>query len=323
MYGLPCVHYIILKFWHCLRRNSRKLQESTEPIEIRAFDQTVNSEAADKNVFNDKKLKPARIYSLYFNLYIWIWILYLAIVADNEEYEEKYQYHDILFAVNILGYVHVPSFALYMYAEVFFCWEWELLGKVKTEKTCRTYFEQLTKTAPVVTVTISAYHMKSSYYTGSYKWDGKSVSYTMPCQAKVVDYEESREFAFSRWEDITPSLDSLSLDTSKLTKLVLTKTAYLGDEDTRNKLSQLVTELDSSVRGMSPNSEVETIIKEDITEFNDEFVAYLESQQQKWWLKRWVLVFATFFLCTWVYRIFFFTSTQRVDVRIQKSIYAS
>ena len=320
MYGLPFVHYTILKFRRCLRPNSRKLlKESTEPIEIRLCNKTLNSKLADKNIFSDKHPKLVRVYSLYFNVWVWIWILYLAITADLEEYEERY--HDVRLVGNILGYIHVPSFALYLYAETFFCWEWDLLGKIEEEKTCRTYTNALTEARPVVTVNVSAWHSETSYHIGSYRLDGRTHNYIMPCQSKVVDYEESREFSVTRWGDITPSLDSLSLEPSKLTKLVLTKTVYLGDEETRTKFTELVSELDSSVRRMSPESEVETILNEDVAGFNDKFLAYLENQRPKWWLKRWVLLVASFLLCTWIYRIVFSASTQKARVRIQKSIY--
>lgn len=147
-------------------------------------------------------------------------------VFGIEEYEEKF--HDIRLAGNIIGYVHVPSFALFMYAEVFFCWEWNHLGKIEGKKTCRSYVEELSKAPPVVTVTVEAWHSETCYHSGSYVLGGRTHNYTMPCQTKVVDYTESREFCILRWEDMTPSLDSLSLEPSKLTKLVLMKTVSLA-----------------------------------------------------------------------------------------------
>ena len=46
---------------------------------------------------------------------------------------------------------------------------------------------------------------------------------------------------------------------------------------------------------MNPESEMEIVTEEDIPGFKDKFLAYWESQQPKWWLKRCVLI-ASFFL---------------------------
>lgn len=321
IYCFPLVHYAIERIYNCYRSDpkAQKLENTTEPAEPNPDGQLENvSELYDKEVF-EKDVSLRRIYSMHFNVWVWIWIIYFAASSGSEDF--KLNYPGTRKICNIYGYVHLPLLTLYMCIETFFCWEWKYLGNIMEEKTCRTYIKELIEARPIVIAKAVAWHFETRTRTVPYQIGGNTYYRTETYQERVVDYEEARDFIFSKWEDLSKNPDTLKLDDAKLTRIVMLKTVHLGDEETLIKFNQLVSEVENSVRSMSPGSHIDSVKEDGIPGFKDRLLAYWETRQPRWWIKRYVFVVASFLLLSWVYRIVFTLVSQKAHLRIVKKVY--
>lgn len=315
IFCFPLLHYIILKICICMRSEKSK-QQKLEDTEMAEQSSDNEPYYTGKDVFiYDITLK--RIYSIHCNVWVWLWILYFAITAGAEDDE----YPGTRKIGNIYGYILIPLLSLYMYVESFFCLEWKYLGNIMEEKTCRAYIKELTETRPIVIAKVTAFHYETRMRQVPYTIGGNTYYRTEPYQEKVVDDEDFEIFSFTRWDDITPNPETLSLESSKLTRIVLTKNVIFGDEETQEKFNELMAEVEAKVRAESPESQIESIRENDIPGFKERLLAYWECQEPRWWVNKHVFVIASFLLLTWVYRVFFSVVSQKAHVGIEKKIY--
>ena len=142
-----------------------------------------------------------------------------------------------------------------------------------------------------------------------------------PYQEKVIDEQEFEFFSFARWEDTTPDPDSLSLDSSKLTRINLTKSVIFGDEETREKFNELQAEVEAKVRLANPELQIESISESIIAGFKDRLLAYWELSKPRWWVRKCVFVIVSFLLLSWVYRLILSAVSQKAYVAIEKKVY--
>ena len=174
----PILHYIALKIFHCMRSDRRKQKlEDTENKDQNTTDEPYYT-GKDAAIY-DITLK--RIYSLHCNIWVWLWILYFIITAgaDDDEFPATRKIG------NIYGYIIIPLLTLYMCVETFFCLEWEYLGNIMEEKTCRTFIKELTETRPNVFAKAIAFHYETRYREVPYTIGGityyRTIRITCPC----------------------------------------------------------------------------------------------------------------------------------------------
>lgn len=311
----PILHYIALKVFYCMRSEKRRqnLEDDTEIKEQNTTDEPYYT-GKDAAIY-DITLK--RLYSLHCNIWVWLWILYFIITAgaDDDEYPGTRKIG------NIYGYIIIPLLTLYMCVETFFCLEWEYLGNVMEEKTCRTFIKELTETRPAVFAKAIAFHYETRYRQVPYTIGGNTYYRMEPYQEKIIDDEDFDVFSFARWEDITPDPESLHLESSKLTRINLTKSVIFGDDETREKFNELLAKVETEVRAANPESQIETIRESDISGFKDRLLAYWELSQPRWWVRKRVFAVVSFLLLSWVYRLVLSTVSQKAYVSIEKKIY--
>ena len=72
------------------------------------------------------------------------------------------------FIFNILGYIHVPAFILFLWRETFCSWEFEYLSSIVEGKTCKAYILELREQMPVKTMCVGAYHLETRQRTYTY-----------------------------------------------------------------------------------------------------------------------------------------------------------
>ena len=310
---VPIIHYGILKVYR--GRQASKGQEG-KPEELE--NQSEISESDTEDVFK-QDISFWRIFSMHSTAWVYLWIIYFAASAGSQDFEDDYP--GTRTVANIFGYVHVPLFVIFLYIETFFSWEWKYLSNIIEEKSCRVYIRELTEATPTVTATAVAWHFETRTRTVAYMVNGNTHYRTETYQEKVIDYTESRNFHFARWEDISPSPDTLSLDPNKLTRIIMLKTVLFGDEETESLFKQVMTELEASVRKVYPSSYVDSAKEDEIPGFESRLLAYWEIKEPKWWIKKRVYVLASFLLMVWVYRIVFSLTTQKACFKIVKKIY--
>ena len=309
---VPIIHYAILKVR--ASRSKKKKEEKSEDLEK----QCEISQTDTDQVFK-QDISFWRIFSMHATAWVLFWIVYFAATAGSESFEKNYP--GTRTVLNIFGYVHVPLFIIYLYVETFFSWEWKYLKNIIEEKSCRVYIRELTEASPEVTLSAIAWHFETRTRTVPYTVNGNTYYRTETYQEKVIDHTESRTFSFARWEDVSPSPDTLALDPNKLTRIMMLKHVLSGDEATEMAVKQSMDELEELVRGICPASHVDSVKEDEIPGFKSKLLAYWEIKEPKWWIKKRVYVIASFLLAGWIYRTVFSLATQKACFKIVKKIY--
>ena len=135
-----------------------------------------------------------RLYSLHCNIWVWLWVLYFIIAASANDDE----YVGTRAIGNIYGYILIPLLTIYMCVEAFFCLEYEYLGNILEEKTCKAFIKELTETRPAVFAKSVAFHFETRYRQVPYTIGGNTYYRTEAYQEKVIDDEDFKGRLFIR-----------------------------------------------------------------------------------------------------------------------------
>lgn len=316
-YFIPVIHYFCIG---ACKTKKYGTEGGTCDATLDVENQYTVSKEESKEILKSEK-SVSRVLSMHFTFWAYVWIIYFAVTSDmgNEEIKKGTK---LLF--NILGYIHLPVFILFLWIEIVFSWEYDYLDTLLEEKSCKTYIQGLQEMKPVLVLGVGAYHFETRYrsytYTGA---NGQIMTGSEAYQERVQDYTEHMQFPFTRWEDCSPNPNTLSLDPGKVTRVKMLKQVMLGDEETTDAFNRLRTEMEEKVKQLYPASQIEFAQEDGIPLFLDRFCAYWETDSRRWWTNKWLYVFLSLLLLTWFYRIAFKFATQSTCFRIVKKVYIS
>ena len=305
MYLVPLIHYIILR----IRRTIKARQTVTQ----RMPDTEESVEAADEGEVDAKEefnqdISCRRIYSMHWNVWIIIWLIYYVATAGLEESENVY--YGVKRFTDYYGIPHILLFIVFLYIEPFKSWEWQYLSNIITDKTCRSYIKELVDARPSVRAVAVAWHYEIRRF--------QTTTYL----EKVEDDRQSEFLHITRWEDVSSDPDSLTGYANNLTRLRMLKSIVFSNNETEAAFNRIMEIAVQKVRERNPGLDIDTSREDSIPGFEERVLAYWESYQPKWWFNKSVFILATFLLMTWVYRIVFAAKTQKAGFKIVKNIYA-
>ena len=316
-YGFPIIHYTCIGAFKTKRygnQNSDTVQ--TNDVE----NQYVVSKSESKEIFKSEK-SISRVLSMHFTFWAYVWIVYFAVTTNMGE-DEINKYVKLLF--NVLGYIHLPVFVLFLWVETFLSWESDYLSNMLEEKSCKIYIKELMEQKPIVTMAVVAWHFETKSRTVTYtNANGQTTYGTETYVERVNDHEEVKQFPYIRWEDVSPDPQLLSLDAGKVTRIKMLTTVLFGDTETEEEFNRIRTELEENAKELYPSSNVEFARGDAIPGLEERVCAYWESDEAKWWTSEWVYVIMSLLLLTWFYRIAFTFVTQSTCYRVVKKIYTS
>lgn len=316
-YIFPLIHYCCIGA--CCKRTRRSEQYHTNVASIDVDSQYAVSEEESRAIFKTEK-SISRVLSMHFTFWTYAWIIFLAAMVAVVWEDEEPTY---MFVLKIFGYIHLPLFILFLWIETFLSWEYQYLNFMLEEKTCKAYIQELIEQQPVVTLSVVAYHYETRTRTVQTTGpDGQTRYETETYQEKVIDHTEVEQFPFSRWQDLSPSPDTLNLNAGKVTRVRLLKQIILGDNQTETEFSRLRSEMEEKVRMMFPCSILEFGRHDGISGYVSRLCAYWETDTERWWTNKWLYITMSVLLLTWVYRIAFTFATQSTCFRLVKTIYS-
>jgi hypothetical protein len=298
----PLVHSVI----YCSTR--KKSKALTNPDETNGHIEKHMSEAEIENEFKgDNSFYYLRIYSVHSHIGIVAMIgLYLFIN------------HAMTLVKDILGiYSYVLPFAAFsaIFIEIYYSFELRELGSWVANST--QYLNDLIKTPPKIFMKCEVYH--------SERRSGFNNDYDI----RVTDLVIKREFKFSRWQDTSPSPQSLPLSNKKpYIRVRLSKKIKFGDEDTQSEYNKQWTEFKAEAMikaNRFPGSSAFFHSIDSFDGFKQSFFTFLNPNSltaRPRWLKRRYFLLASLFGLTWFYRLAFKKSTQKTAFRITKTIYS-
>ena len=111
-YGFPIIHYICIGAFKTKRygnQNSDTVQ--TNDVE----NPYVVSKSESKEIFKSEK-SIIRVFSMHFTFWVYVWIVYFAVMANMGEDEIN---ESVKIVFNVLGYIHLPVFVLFLWVETF------------------------------------------------------------------------------------------------------------------------------------------------------------------------------------------------------------
>lgn len=246
------------------RKHVEQYETNISSIDIE--NQYAVSDEESKAIFKTEK-SFTRVFSMRCSFWSYTWIIFLVAVSEVED-EPTY-----MFILKVFGYIHLPIFILFLWVEMFFSWEYKYLKHKLEEKTCKAYIQDLIETQPEVTLSVVAYQYETRTRTiTSTGPDGQTRYETQTYQEKVIDHIESEVFPFSRWEDLSPSPNTLQLDAGKVTRVKLLKHITLGDIQTEEEFNRLRYEMETKVKMLFPCSIIEFRRNDDIPGYVSQFV---------------------------------------------------
>ena len=328
-YLVPAIHYFCIgacKTQTYPNNDSAETDKGTGKDETNETD-IVTIDVAEQYAVTKQEIKEefkyeksvSRVLSMHFTLGAYVWIIYFAITSGMTDDDIKKGTRLIL---NVLGYIHLPVFVLFLWGELFCSWEAEYLGSIKGDNSCKTYLQMLKEQKPVKAMCVGAFHYETRTRTYTYTGaNGQLMTGTETYQELVKDHMETLIFPFTRCEDCSADLSTLDLDPGKVTRIKLLKLVLLGDEATKSEFDRLRTEMEEKVKGMFPNSIIEFAEDDGIPLFEDRICAYMEAGDGPWWTNQCLYLLVSFLLLTWFYRIAFRFATQSTCYRVVKKIY--
>lgn len=316
-YIFPLIHYCCIGA--CYKRTHRSEQYQSNVAAIDVDSQYAVSDEESKAIFKTER-SISRVFSMHCTFWAYAWIIFLAastaMVWEDEE-------PTLMFVLKTFGYVQLPLFILFLWTETFFSWEYQYLEYKLEEKTCKAYIQELIEQQPAVTLSVVAYHYETRTRrittTGP---DGQTRYETETYKEKVIDHTEVELFPFSRWEDLSPSPDTLNLAAGKVTRVKLLKQIILGDYQTEIEFNRLRSEMERKVRMMFPCSVLEFGRHDGISGYVPRLCAYWETDADRWWMNKWLFITLSLLLLTWAYRIAYTFATQSTCFRVVKQIYS-
>lgn len=323
-FGQYCIP-IITAYKHCFcsgedktRRNGEQDDANVATIDVE--NQYVVSKEESKEIFKSEK-SVSRVLSMNFTFWTYFWVIYFTVTSGLGDEDIQKGTRLIL---NVLGYIHLPVFILFLWIETFFSWEYDYLSTILEEKTCKTYIQELKELKPVIILGVGAYHyeMKTTTYTYTGA-NGQLMTGSTVRQERVQDHTEYQQFPFVRWVDCSPDPNNLDLNPGKVTRVKMLKLILLGDDETKAEFDRLRGEMEAKVKDMYPNSEIEFAQDDGILGFVDRLCSYWESDERKWWTNKCFYIILSFLLLTWFYRIAFSFATQSTCFRVVKKVYIS
>lgn len=316
-YFIPVLHYYLIGVFQKKRhRTEERINLATIDVE----NQYKVTEEESKEILKSER-SVSRVLSMHFTFWTYAWITYFAVTSDmtNEQITEGTR-----FMFDIMGYIHLPAFILFLWIEIVFSWEFDYLSTVLEEKSCKTYIQELKEQQPVVTLETGAYHYETRYRTYTYTGaNGQIMTGSESYQEQVQDYIETVQFPFTHWEDCSPNPNTLDLNSDKVTRVKLLKLVLFGDVETMDAFSRLRSEQEDKVKKICPDSHVYSEQGDDIPLFLDRFCAYWGTNSRKFWVNKRFYVILSLLLLTWFYRIAFKFATQTTCFRIVKKVYIS
>lgn len=316
-YFFPIIHYI------CIGACTTQKYGSQNEVNVETIDvenQYAISKEESKEIFQTEKSK-SRVCSMHFTFWAYMWIIYFAVTAGMSKEEIQ---PGTKLVLNVLGYIHLPVFVLFLWGETFCSWEAQYLSNMLEEKTCKTYIQELMEQKPVLTLAVVAYHFETRTRTVTYTGaNGQTVYGTETYQEKVEDHSEVEQFPFSRWEDVSPSPSSLNIDPGKVTRIKMLKLVILGDSETQAEFDRLRNEMEDKVKGLYPQSIIEFGQADGIPGLEERVCAYWEADSEKWWTNEWVYITMSLLLLTWFHRVAFRFATQSTCYKVVKKIHTS
>ena len=226
-------------------------------------------------------------------------------------------------ALNIFCYVSMPFSLLLIYLEAFFSYEYSYICNLAQEISMLAYLKKLIGTQPSITMKVVCWHneQRIRYRTVN---NSNGTSYSVPeyYTVRVVDYVQSKYFAFARWLDTSLDLDTLPLDKTKVTRIKLLKVITFGDANTQAAFEKQKMDFIREAKLRYPLSNVDFERLDDIQNFKSRIASYWDTQIVKSWMKkRRYFILSSLVGCTWFYRFAFNRSTQKSAFRFQKQVY--
>lgn len=316
-YFLPVLHYYFIKAYSKTNYGTPQRMNAAATNE---GNQYIISKEEAKEILKSET-STSRVLSMHFTVGVYAWIAYFAVMSGMKE-DDVQQGTKLVF--DILGYIHLPAFILFLWVELLFSWEYDYLSAIMEEKSCKTYIQELKEQRPLLILGVEAYHYESRLRTYTYTGaNGQQYMGTETYEERVQDYTETMQFPYTRWEDCSPDPDTLHLDPDKLTRVKMLKLVMAGDEETINKIASLREELEDKAENLYPSSHIEFDQDDGIPLFLDRLCAYWATDKRKWWANRTLYVILSLLLLSWFYRIAFLFATQSTCYRVVKKVYYS
>ena len=316
-YFIPAIHYFCIGA--CKTQRYRK--DETDEAGVATVDvenQFVVTKEEAKEEFKYEK-SVSRVLSMHFTFWTYAWITYFAVTSGMSDDEIKKGTRLIF---NVLGYIHLPVFILFLWGEMFLSWEADYLSTMMEGKACETYIQELKEQKPVKAMCVGAFHFETRTRTYTYTGaNGQIMTGTETYQERVQDHLETLIFPFTRCEDCSADPRTLDLDPGKVTRIKLLKLVLLGDEHTKAEFDRLRTEMEEKVKGLFPSSMIEFAEDDGIPLFQERICSYWEADEGPWWTNQCLYILISFMLLTWFYRIAFKFATQSTCYRVVKKIY--
>lgn len=320
-YFLPGIHYFCIG--QCYTKRRRVDQNTNDAVDVATVDvenQYTVSKEESKEIFKSEK-SVSRVLSMHFTFWAYMWITYFAVTSGMGD-DEIQKGTRLVF--NVLGYIHLPVFILFLWGETFFSWESDYLSTMLEEKTCSGYIQELKEQPPVLILGVGAYHFETRTRTYTYTGaNGQTMVGTETYQERVQDHMETMQFPFTRWEDCSPDPSTLNLIPGKVTRIKMLKLVLLGDDETKSEFDRIRSELEAKVQSLYPNSTIEFAQEDGIPLLVERVCSYWESDDTRWWTNQCFYVILSFLLLTWFYRIAFRFATQSACYRVVKKVYIS
>ena len=196
LYMLPFIHYFCIG--RCKTKKYRR-EYGTTISTIDVENQYAISREESKEILKSEK-SFTRVLSMHFTFWAHAWIVYFAVTSTMSD--EQIGGEGARLLLNVVGYVHLPAFILFLWVETFFSWEFDYICSILEEQTSRAYIHELQQQEPVKLLCVEAYHFETRTRTVTRTdANGRTITSTETYQERVRDHWESLRFPFTRWED--------------------------------------------------------------------------------------------------------------------------
>ena len=271
VFSLPGVAIVV----HC-RLAGRDKQAAAHSEELYASSiQNDVSDSATEQIF-EREFSRSRTVSKHFTVWAWLWIIYYIVAWRVDISLTCSDGCDVAYAIlNIVGYVELGVFVLFLYIETFLCWEWKYLWNIYQERICKLYLNQLRRDKPTIEMIVTAWHTEIRHRQVAETAADGTVRYrTEMYEEKVTDCIEREPFPYTCWVDETSDPDTLTLQPDKLTRIKLLETILFGDHQTETSFNEMRFKLESKVRNFYPASYISFERKDKIPGFKPRLTAY-------------------------------------------------
>lgn len=196
-----------------------------ELYEAGEFPIDVETQFAVREPLCNAEKSACRIFSMHCTFWAYAWIIFFSIGKEIWR-DDK--------ALTVVGVIHLTICILFLWIETFRSLEYRYLKHKLDLKTCKAYIQDLIEQRPMLNLIVKADLSKRDNATAYYK--------------KV------KELPFSRWEDLSPSPDTLNLDADKVTRVKLLKLMIIGDNGTQSEYNCIQNKMLWLVRALYPRS---------------------------------------------------------------------